>query len=151
MTVAGWERLNDINVGYQPVMNILDDKYTLKSVVTIDSTKVEVSGPDCKDTEKNLIIGANALVRCEYPGYPAPPAPAAVPGVAVAAPPPMGAPGATSWQKYDPLGAALRASGRIAPVVGTPQATPVTDVSGDPDLQFTIETKGTIFMYVKTN
>ncbi len=151
MTVAGWERLNDINVGYQPVMNILDDKYSLKSVVTIDSTEVTVSAPDCKDTKKNLIVGSNAIVFCEHtvPSVLTGPQPAPAPGVPA---PPAVLPGTKTVHRYDPLGAALGSAGRLAAALGpAKQTVPVQNITGDPTLTNTIETKGTIFMYVKTN
>ena len=50
MTIAGWEALNDHVVNYEPVMNILNDVYHLRSVVFVDTS----------ESKKGLIIGCSA-------------------------------------------------------------------------------------------
>lgn len=52
MTVTGWERLNTTPVQFKEHMNILNDNYHLRSVVTLDTA----------DNNNNLIIGCSACI-----------------------------------------------------------------------------------------
>jgi len=49
MTVAGWESLNDHVVTFEYIMNMMNDRYQLRSVVFVDSAP----------SKKNLIVGCS--------------------------------------------------------------------------------------------
>jgi len=52
MTVAGWEKLNDFPVDFEPFININNDTFNLKSVILAESNKYR----------RNLIVGSSAVV-----------------------------------------------------------------------------------------
>jgi hypothetical protein len=55
VTVAGFEALNDRPVNVDPVLNINDDLYELRSAVVVDRIQ--------NDTYKNMITGCSAIIR----------------------------------------------------------------------------------------
>jgi hypothetical protein len=52
MTVAGFEKMNDRPVYYEKELRILNEKYTLRSVVLVERSRAN----------KNLIVGSSAIV-----------------------------------------------------------------------------------------
>lgn len=126
MTISGWERLNDTPVTFNSNMQVYNDNYTLRSVVTLDVA-----------SSSNMIVGCSAcIVACLN-----------VPGTTLNGT-------QTAHILYDPLGstslAGIGAGGavdRYKPFTRIPEYPAAAD---DCD-SFTerAQKTGTIFMYVK--
>ena len=125
--IAGFERLNDRKVHFDPSFKIRDDEYELRSVVICETNnKMEQS--------KQVIIGSSTLIMKHQD--------------------PENNVFDSEYLKYDPLG--VRDSYVNANTGATERNGPVTIISGHPDLtsasgsqNFTEESecRGTIFIY----
>lgn len=131
MTLAGFEKLNTKSVNFKDVMEIMTDKYNLRSVVLVDTAANNANCPSNAAT--NLIVGTTAEIMLH---------PNLARGITQ-----------TNYWLYDPLRAALKQNDQSSfdPIMGIDGERPIYSNNNVETFHERARKRGSIFIYQKVS